>query len=146
MRYITHVDAVWRDRADFLIRAAISSDGEPLSEQLWARQVGDFEFELCCIPFYLYGYSLGDIVGTNQEYDLTHLVTRGPRFDFRVLFPRETNSELHLEEIASRGYLVERCSDRLFAIDAESEEWANELSRILTGLEDAGILQFETAR
>jgi hypothetical protein len=41
---------------------------------LWARQVGDRRFEICCIPFFLYDVALGDVVETDENYSLVRVV------------------------------------------------------------------------
>jgi hypothetical protein len=40
------------------------------TEQLWARQVGDRHFELCCIPYFVYDLALGDVVEIDADYRL----------------------------------------------------------------------------
>jgi hypothetical protein len=57
MKEAQHLAPVWRERADFIL-GAIVEDG--ISEQLWARKVDDLQFEVCCIPFWVYNISLGD--------------------------------------------------------------------------------------
>jgi hypothetical protein len=41
---------------------------EDRDEQLWARQVGDRRFEICCIPFFVYDMALGDVVETDANH------------------------------------------------------------------------------
>jgi hypothetical protein len=45
---VQHETPVWRERANFIIGAALDAPGK--WEQLWARQVSPNRFELCCIP------------------------------------------------------------------------------------------------
>jgi uncharacterized protein DUF4265 len=72
----THEHPVWRERANYVLQADLAEHGLPgRYEQLWARSVGADRYELCCLPFFTYGYALGDIVALR--------VTAGP-FD-RVL-------------------------------------------------------------
>jgi hypothetical protein len=59
----THREPAWRDRADYILQADLTDHGMPgRFEQLWARALGDGRFELCCLPFFTYGYALGDLV------------------------------------------------------------------------------------
>ena len=64
---IVHPNPAWRDRANFIIRGRINSADSgsgPSIEQLWACQIDEFQFEICCIPFFLYNLTLGDVVTT----------------------------------------------------------------------------------
>lgn len=79
-RVVTHDFPVWRDKADFIITSRI---GEELGledyfdwEQLWGRKIGDNTFELCCIPFFVYGFALGDLVETQPYRDKNFVVNR----------------------------------------------------------------------
>jgi hypothetical protein len=57
----THDYPAWRAQANYLIMADLSPWGlQDRWEQLWASQVAEDEFILCCIPFFTYGMALGD--------------------------------------------------------------------------------------
>ena len=60
-----HLNPAWRDRANFIAFVSIELD-EPGErwEQLWARQIANNLFEICCIPFFAYDLALGDQVDT----------------------------------------------------------------------------------
>ncbi|WP_372496519.1 DUF4265 domain-containing protein [Kibdelosporangium philippinense] len=77
-------------------------------EQLWLRQV-DGGYEICCLPFYVYGLALGDVVEKNAEDFVTRRVKSSGRRVLRVLFSEagaEDDSRLSLcEAIASVGLL-----------------------------------------
>lgn len=61
VRIATHQEAVWRDRADYIIRVDLADHGMPGSaEQMWTRATSDGMYEICCIPFFTYGIALGD--------------------------------------------------------------------------------------
>ncbi len=83
---VVHDTPAWRDRADFIIAAQLREADQPKRwEQLWAGQLGDAEFEVCCIPFFVYDLALGDVVATEpadeQEYVVGVLsVRRGASF------------------------------------------------------------------
>jgi hypothetical protein len=59
----THADPVGRSRANY-IRLDLTEHGMPGKyEQMWGRASdNDRLFELCCIPFFPYGQSLGDVL------------------------------------------------------------------------------------
>lgn len=144
------VDAVhdapaWRDRADFVIGAPLPEEGR--AEQLWARQVSDRRFEICCIPFFLYDVALGDVVETDAEYDLAGVVERSGRFVFRVWFGEAFHPRQEVAgELAELGALLEWSSANLLAVDAADEDHAQVIADYLVEQEGASRLMFETGR
>ena len=67
--FVVHRNPVWRGRADFVIRADIEVQDSPRRfEQLWAQQLEEERFEICCIPFFVYDLALGDEVETDSKY------------------------------------------------------------------------------
>lgn len=145
-----HVDAVhdapvWRDRADFVIGAPLPE--EKRAEQLWARQVGDQRFEICCIPFFLYDVALGDVVETDSNYDLARVVERSGRFVFRVWFGEAFHPRQEVaDELTELGALLEWSSANLLAVDAADEADGQRIADYLAEQEGAGRLMFETGR
>ena len=78
-------------RADFIIGADISAYSDDATyEQLWARQLDEKTFEVCCIPFFIYDLALGDVVETatreHRRYCIDRVVEGSGRFVFRVWF------------------------------------------------------------
>lgn len=63
----------------------IDSDDGERSEQLFARQLGPHRFELCCIPFFTYVLSLGDIVETDESYNVIRVAARSRSANFSDL-------------------------------------------------------------
>jgi hypothetical protein len=52
----------------FMLRASLGDvafDGS--YEQPWAKRLGEDRFEVCCIPFFVYGLALGDVVRADAE-------------------------------------------------------------------------------
>jgi hypothetical protein len=136
---VTHESPAWRERANFIIAARLDEDANKeglVWEQLWARELGENIFEICCIPFFSYGLALGDIVET-RPYDAkryvvsSRLKTKG-HFTLRVWFQNQIEESL-LESISSSGFAVERRykTGRLVSIDAPSSEKRKELEQML---------------
>ncbi|HZM28688.1 MAG TPA: DUF4265 domain-containing protein [Gemmatimonadales bacterium] len=72
-----HERPVWKERANFLVHIDLHPWGLPgRLEQLWVRREGERLFELCCIPFFSYGFHLGDVVETTPQNDLEFVVNR----------------------------------------------------------------------
>ncbi len=140
-----HEVPVWRDRANFVIGASLPEEGR--AEQLWARQVGDQRFEVCCIPFFLYDVALGDVVETSADYDVTGVVEPSGRFVFRVWFGEAFRPRQEIaDELAELGALLEWSSADLLAVDAEDQDHAQEIADYLAEQESASRLMFETGR
>jgi len=141
----THDDPAWRHRANFIIRASLPEPGR--SEQLWVRQIADYRFEVCCIPFFVYDLALGDIVETDVDYTICRVVEPSGRFVFRVwfgdsFFPREDL----IKEMTDHGALVERSSLNLIAVDASDKKHAELVAGLLQAHENRKELEFETGR
>ena len=92
-----HDNPVWRDRANYILQADLSGHGLPgRFEQLWAQDLGDGTFQLCCLPFFTYGYALGDVVRVEPSEG---------RFR-SVLGPLVSRSEWNLLRVAFRDRRV----------------------------------------
>jgi hypothetical protein len=145
-----HREPVWRERADYIIRAVIEDPGSTgvTTEQLWARQIDDGRFELCCIPFFLYDIALGDEVAIDEGSWVTKVVRPSGRWVFRVHF---TASQFaRRDEVVSglieRGALVEWSSPSMFAVDAVDELHAQLVADYLWAGMSADVLTYETGR
>jgi hypothetical protein len=150
--FVVHEAPVWRERADFMIAAELRKADQPMRwEQLWARQVGDAEFEVCWIPLFLYDLALGDVVATVPVNDRRYVVQRvlrpSGRYVFRVWFgesfhPREPVAE----ELKGLGALVEVSSRNLLAVDARDDLQAQAVANCLAARESRSELLYETGR
>lgn len=145
LKEAVHAEPVWRERSNFIIGAELE-DGSG-TEQLWARQVGDYRFEICCIPFFLYDLALGDVVETDVDYSMTRVVESSGRLVFRVWFgdsfqPRDEVSEA----LSAMGALIEWSSANLLAVDAVDQEAGQRIADYLMERERAGAFVYETGR
>ena len=135
-----HENPVWRDGANYVNLVAEADGGV---EQVWSRALRDGTFELCCIPFFLYDFSLSDIFTVNESLELTVLKRNG-RFTYRVWIPESSDSgDLVLSFMQDHGLLFETYG-RLIAIDAPGYKQAAELVEFLTSLEARGVLEYES--
>lgn len=144
----THSDPVWRDRADFIIATPIDPAATAVvSEQLWARRIGERQFEICCIPFFAYNLALGDVVETTTEFLAERVIEESGRYVFRVFFGETTfPREATTSTLASLGALMEWSSPNLLAVDAPNEALAKSIGDFLQKQEDRSILLYETGR
>lgn len=149
---VQHTDPAWRDRSNFIIAADVSSYSQAADrEQLWARQLGDDRFEVCCIPFCLYDVALGDVVETvsagTRKYMLNRVVEPSGRFVFRVWFGGSFHPRNEVEaELVAMGALTEWSSLNLLAVDASNASVAQAIADFLALAEGAGRLLYETGR
>lgn len=145
-RFLVHLDPVWRERADFIVHAVVP-DGGDLVEQLWARQIEDRRYEICCIPFFVFDLALGDYVETDASNVVQRVAAPSGRWVFRVWlgespYPRQEIAD----QLIDLGALVEWSSLNLFAVDAADAHHAQQIADALLELEQAGRLVYETGR
>lgn len=145
-----HTEPVWRDRSNFIINAELR-DRRRWFEQLFARRVSDRNFEVCCIPFFLYDVALGDLVSTSAEgarmYDMDTVVRPSGRWVFRAWFGESSQPQDQIvDELKALGSLMERHGRNLLAIDAADEERARIVAQFLAERESVGQLIYETGR
>ena len=128
-----------------MIGAALREEGR--TEQLWARQVDETQFEICCIPFFLYDVALGDVVETDDRYELIRVVEPSGRFVFRVWFGETFHPRDEIiDELAALGAVMERSSTNLVAVDAADASQAQVVADYLQSQHNQGRLVFETGR
>jgi Domain of unknown function (DUF4265) len=150
--YVLHPDPVWRDRANFIINARLAeSDSPKRFEQLWTRRVSDNEFEVCCIPFFLYDLALGDVVTTvpwdDRRYVVDRVLSSSGRYTFRAWFGRSPlRPQAVADDLQKMGSLLEWSSRTLLAVDAADIERAQQVADYLAEREQRKELLYETGR
>lgn len=148
--FAVHHDPIWRDRADFILQARLD---EPESyEQLWVKRVADDEFEVCCIPFFLYDVALGDRVRSRADGQWSHLldsvVEDAGHYGFRAYFSSQALKEREtvVAALVELGALVEFSSENMIAVDARDQAHAQIVADYLLAAErDLGVV-YETSR
>ncbi|MEX2255749.1 MAG: DUF4265 domain-containing protein [Acidimicrobiia bacterium] len=143
---------MWRERSNFIINAELGEEDLPRQfEQLWARQVGDDRFEICCLPFFLFDVALGDVVETAPKGDHTYMVDRvverSGRFVFRVWFGESFHPRDEIaEELTRLDALLKWSSVNLLAVDAVDEAHAQRVADFLEERQRLGQLLYETGK
>jgi hypothetical protein len=139
---------VWRERADFIINAALPEPGR--FEQLWTRQVTADTFEICCIPFFLYDVALGDVVRTaerpGKRYILDRVVSRSGRYVFRVFMKRPEPRGEVASQLARMDGLLKWSSPSLLAVDTRDVDHAQTVADFLYERSRQGDLIYETGK
>ena len=147
----THAHPVWRERADYILQADLAEHGLPgRYEQLWARRVEADRFELCCLPFFTYGYALGDIVALRAAtgpFDrvLGSVVRPSSRGLLRVAFlTADGHEDLHAS-LAASDRPHEWRSGGFVAIDIEGQV-PKQLWTTIEALASGGHVEWEWGR
>lgn len=148
-QFSTHSEPIWRERADFIINARLPEVGR--FEQLWVKRVGEAQFEVCCIPYFLYDVALGDTVETapqeGRQYVLDRVLSRSGRYVFRAYFERRQYRyrDATVEGVQALGAQIEWSSPSLLAVDVDGP-FAQAVADYLQEQEDLGRLIYETGK
>lgn len=147
---IQHFNPVWREKANFIIGMIIpplkNKPQKAIWEQLWARKINDFHFEICCIPFFSYGLSLGDVVETSSNYMVIRVSQKSGHDTIRIWFTEQATDEQIREvnqKIMNIGCLTEIYSYHLLGVDADSQSKTHSLIGMLEGCQEDGLLVYE---
>jgi Domain of unknown function (DUF4265) len=147
----THSEPVWRDKTNFILRAELTSHGlNGGFEQLWTRTEDRLQFELCCIPFFLYGMALDDWLTWDESTDRVEVAAASGRGTIRVAFSRQAevdriHSQLH-GELVGAGFLIEFNSPGYGAIDLALAEQFDVAPRLLAPYVEQNVLSWEWAK
>lgn len=148
---VVHLSPAWRNKANFLLFGVVELDGEQRWEQVWARQIADNEFELCCVPFFLYDLSIGDVVATEtraaRKFVISARLKASGLRTVRVWYSAEASAqdkERVLGHLRDSGSPAEWHSERLLAFACAAAE-VPRFSQILGAEQEAGTLKFEIA-
>ncbi len=148
--YAQHLNAVWRD-GPFFALIVPTPDDALFYEQLVTEQVAPNRFRLLCIPFFLYGVSLGDVIEGDPfaELGVFTVVERSGRSTYRVHFPQEAlvrhldKAHHCLHDIEGMGGLIESYHNGYWSVDAADEIIARQVEEYLTQGEEQGYWNYE---
>ncbi|UQX89257.1 DUF4265 domain-containing protein [Jatrophihabitans telluris] len=148
----THDEPAARARTNYILRLSLADDGLPgRYEQMWTRTDDKVNFELCCIPFFTYGLSLGDVLTTTDDDGSYKIVSKGGHRTIRFAIQNETflheaHDSLH-GSIAGTGCLVEFRGHMLGygAIDIVEDRQSEVVRGLLSPLAEQGLLMWEWA-
>jgi Domain of unknown function (DUF4265) len=148
---ITHTIPLWREKANYLkvVKLRSQSFGY-LEEQLWLKKLGDDKYEICCIPFLVYDFCLGDIVTFKENNEWLELVESQKQYSFRVLLKHEGAPAVII--LDSLRPLVARLDFELdqtvplLAISVSKSDAQSVANALATMKSEGVIAEFETAR
>lgn len=145
-----HNSPVWRDKANFIIRAYLEEKNNRSEwEQLWAIRLDEKRFSICCIPFFAFDLALGDEVETDDSYIVQRVVAASGQYTFRVWFGDSTYPGIRDEVVKHMESLtveVEWSSENLLALSAFDAEQAQQVADYLHSRQSAGHLIYETGK
>lgn len=151
-KVITHDFPVWREKANFILAVRLIDPDIPKQwkwEQIWARQINENLFEICCVPFFAYGLALGDIINSkssdDKQYIVNEIVKKSGHTTYRIWFTITDNWNNIIEDITEIGCLVEVRweKSKLISVDAPDFETKEKLELYLTDLESREIAKCE---
>src|SRR6185369_11483899 len=93
---VEHLSPIMGSQADAVLHAPLPAGETPRRfEQLWAKQIGESTFVICCIPFIVKNISLGDTVSIwtegELEYVVKEVVKSGGHFTYHVWFKDQSS-------------------------------------------------------
>ncbi|MCJ1712892.1 DUF4265 domain-containing protein [Curtobacterium sp. VKM Ac-2922] len=147
--WAVHRSPAWGDRVDFVANAKFDGSGPGTlgCEQLLFQRAGDGRYRLCCIPFFTYGYSLGDVVTLEDHGEVGlapgEVVERSDHWSIRVLVTQDADVTAFRTLLRTHEAEVEMLG-RLVACSVVGEERMLDLRRELDQLEREGVLEYET--
>lgn len=142
-----HEHPVWRDRSDFIIRVFLGEkEGHNDWEQLWAKNLGQNRFMICCIPFFAYNLSLGDEVIVDNYYNVSEVIHHSGNTTFRVWFGEskiESIGEKIYSELERIEAILEWSSENLLAVSVDSQPKTKSISDYLNQHQSANNFIYE---
>jgi hypothetical protein len=148
----THDEPAARGRSNFIVRLNLAADGMPDHfEQMWTRTEDQQLHELCCIPFFPYGLSLGDVIALTDDQGSYRIEAKSGHRTLRIAVQddvclHEGHQELH-ERLVSTGARTEfrGHANGYCAVDIAGQSQADALIAYLAPLVKNGTLVWEWA-
>ncbi len=144
----THPHPVWRDRINSALLMNIVEAGERFFEQLWAAYDPQKDaFQICCIPFYLYGVSLGDWLRLRKTQTGVHkvdIVEVSGHTTLRVWSDEHRSLVEVTDALCSLKCLCEPSEDaRLVGVSVPPEVDLATVHQLLQSKVESGVLGYE---
>ncbi|MFC8076348.1 DUF4265 domain-containing protein [Streptomyces sp. NPDC057307] len=124
--FIVHDEPAVRPDPAYIAMVDLSPFGfRDQMEQIWLRPLGDGRYEVCCLPFRVYGLAMGDIVSLDVEAKvISEVVQASGNRIFRIFFPPSAPpgrflaaKESVISAVRDVGLKMEWSGDRHVAID-----------------------------
>jgi hypothetical protein len=148
----THDEPAARERSNFVVRLSLGADGMPgWFEQMWTRTDDREVHELCCIPFFPYGLSLGDRISLTDAEGRYRIESKSGHRTIRIAvqdpkYLHENHQDLH-GRLVQLGVLAEfrGHANGCCAVDIVEQSQADALIAFLQPLARSETLLWEWA-
>ncbi len=148
----THTDPVGRARTNYIVRLDLTEHGMPGKyEQMWTRTDDKRLFEVCCIPFFPYGQSLGDILEIDTATGTHKIHAKSGHRTIRIAFldDHAAHAEhvgIHVTLVNDLGCQIEfRAGNHYAAIDLPPGADVAAVLAALAPLAESEMLTWEWA-
>jgi hypothetical protein len=119
---------------------------------MWAKPLGNDEYELRNSPFYAYGLNWGDVVKAvapepHLKPIILDVVRASGNRTLRIYFQKGVTRPKqlkYLDELAQLGLSYERANGKLIALDIDHDSDFGAICDRLWVLEEQGVLEYET--
>jgi hypothetical protein len=151
-KLIRHLHPVKRDNGDACILATcIPPVGTKYEvwEALWCKRKAKDRVEVCCIPFFVYNLSLGDIILVDQNQHMKKVIKESGHYTFRVWFGDSKDENIRedvIKGVTEKGCGFEWSTNNLLAIDTPTLRHAQDIAHFLKEKMDQGSLIYETGK
>jgi RHS repeat-associated protein len=80
-----HLNPIWRSEANYIFRKTINANASRVEwEQLWGKKFDNGYIKVCCIPFFTFELSLGDIVKIDNDNMFVSVIEQSGLFNIRI--------------------------------------------------------------
>lgn len=148
----THDSPAGRERSNYIVRLDLSEDGMPgRYEQMWTRTDDKQRHELCCIPFFTYGLSLGDILTITSPEGRYRVHSKSGHRTIRFVVQDQAYAHHHHEdlhgELSRIGVLSEfrGHTHSYVAVDIVDQDQADAVVALIVPLAQSGTIMWEWA-
>jgi hypothetical protein len=141
-----HSSPVWRSEANYVLRADLAPHGlAERFEQIWVKKLVGRKFKICCIPFFTYGFALGDTVSANDEDMIVGMARKGRHRNLRIAVSGKDVDRIHFtlhHWVEDAGNLYEWHDKNYLAVDLPSRRGQPSLN-LITRMAKANEIFFE---
>lgn len=112
-----HINPSWRKKANYIFRCILESNSDSLEyEQMWGQKIENGNIILCCIPFFVEGLALGDIVKVDENGIFVELLQESGNITIRAWTRR-------MEESAKRPFV-----EKMLSLVDDAEMYSDDLT------------------
>jgi len=151
--YKIHHKPAWREKADSIVNARIeTSSEEVIYESLWAKQLQHNLYQVCCIPYFIYDLSIGDIfeadLGKRGGLVFKNVVESSGNETIWLHFHNALRDDLNniLKKIIEAECLYEGYNERFLALNISSKIQRDNVLKSLDKEIKAGTAQYSSNR